>query len=58
MGKEWVTWSRTGEKWQKYKLAQEWMKLEGDVPPTMVHISRKFGQKISIKTRVIDVLSH
>ena len=44
MSKEWVTWkwSRTGgmgEKWGKSKLAQKWMKLEGDVTPTMLHIS-------------------
>ena len=34
--------------WRKSKLAKKWMKLGGNVPPTMLHIFCKFGQKILI----------
>ena len=48
MAKEWVIWkwSRTGGMGKKWRnLLKKWMKPGGNVPPTMLHISWKFGKK-------------
>ena len=37
--------NRMNEKWTKNELAQKWKKLGGDVPPSVLDISWKFGQK-------------
>ena len=39
MSKEWVTWkwSRTGGMGENLNLLKKWMKLGGNVPPTMLH---------------------
>ena len=44
---------------EKSNLLKNGWNLEGMIdPPTMLHISWKFGQKKLITTRVISILSH